>query len=179
MSVGKSMANVDTMSTARAKSICWDKEHFLCVLGSIPWDPHCVGKALITRFYIVSLIHVIIKSSIVIKVIKKLCLLHVLICNSWKNLTGEFDIGRVSLYIIIILYVQRCKHTSSSSIEKVSPSKARENLVEITDKMRFGKKEACFSPQGRQGHCRNYAIEDKIDIEWLNKPLKWNYLFIA
>lgn len=27
---------------------------------------------------------------------KKLCLLHVLICNSWKNLTGEFDIGRVS-----------------------------------------------------------------------------------
>gem|GEM_PF-1531981 len=60
------------------------------------WTPCVWEKALITRFYIVSLIHVIIKSSIVIKVIKKLCLLHVLICNSWKNLTGEFDIGRVS-----------------------------------------------------------------------------------
>lgn len=65
----------------------------------------------------------------------------------------------------------------SSSVEKASPSKARENLVEITDKVRFGKKRpvfllkggkdpiiaflracrVCFSPQGRQGHCRNCA----------------------
>ncbi len=60
----------------------------------------------------------------------------------------------------------------SSSIEKVSPSKARENLVEITDKMRFGKKRPVFLLKGGKDIAAIVPIEDKIDIEWLNKPLK-------
>ena len=60
----------------------------------------------------------------------------------------------------------------SSSIEKVSPSKARENLVEITDKMRFGKKRPVFLLKGGKDIAAIVPIEDKIDIELAEQALK-------
>jgi len=52
----------------------------------------------------------------------------------------------------------------SSSVEKVSPSKARENLAEIIGKVRFGKKRFIFSSRGKD-IAAIVPIEDLVLLE--------------